>query len=88
MVGNLRKKNLISANCASMLETSFSGVIKELTKGLVTQKKKKNAGAYPKEIRRFAMTLRFYSAKAYSQSAMSVNGTTSLMESQGLQKKH
>ena len=65
MVGNLRKKNLISANCATMLETTFSGVTKELMKRLVTQKKKKNAGAYPKELRRFAMTLRFYSAKAY-----------------------
>ena len=65
VVGNLRKKNLISANCASMLETTFSGVTKELMKRLVTQKKKKNAGAYPKELRRFAMTLRFYSAKAY-----------------------
>jgi hypothetical protein len=34
-------------------------------KRLVTQMKKKNAGAYPKELRTFAMTLKFYSAKAY-----------------------
>ena len=32
-------------------------------KRLVTQKK--NPGAYPKELRAFAMTLKFYSAKAY-----------------------
>ena len=33
-------------------------------KRLVTQKKKENPGAYPKELRTFAMTLKFYSAKA------------------------
>ena len=48
-----------------MLETTFSGVPKELMKRLVTQKKKKNPGAYPKELRTFAMTLKFYSAKPY-----------------------
>ncbi|CAB4042656.1 THAP domain-containing 9 [Paramuricea clavata] len=37
----------------------------ELMKRLVTQKKKKNPGAYPEELRTFAMTLKFYSAKAY-----------------------
>ena len=31
----------------------------------MTQKKKKNPGAYPEELRTFAMTLKFYSAKAY-----------------------
>ena len=39
-----------------MLETTF---------WLVTQNKNKNAGAYPKELCKLAMTLRFYSAKAY-----------------------
>ena len=34
-------------------------------KRLVTQTQKKNPGAYPKELRSFAMTLKFYSAKAY-----------------------
>ena len=34
-------------------------------KRLVTQKKNKNPGAYPKELRAFAMTLKFYSEKAY-----------------------
>ena len=34
-------------------------------KRLVNQKKKKNPGAYPLELRTFAMTLKFYSAKAY-----------------------
>ena len=65
VVSELKKEKLVSSDCASILETTFSGVPKELMKRLVTQKKKKNPGAYPKELRAFAMTLKFYSAKAY-----------------------
>ncbi len=65
VVSELKKEKLVSSDCASILETTFSGVPKELMKRLVTQKKKKNPGAYPKELRSFAMTLKFYSAKAY-----------------------
>ena len=65
VVSALKKENLISSECATMQETTFSAVPKELMKKLVTQKKKKNPGAYPKELRTFAMTLKFYSAKAY-----------------------
>ena len=35
-------------------------------KRLVTQKKKKNVEAYPNELHYFPMTLKFYSAKAYT----------------------
>ena len=49
VVSALKKENLISSECATMLETTFSGVPKELMKRLVTQKK--NPGAYPKELR-------------------------------------
>ena len=35
-------------------------------KRLVTQKKKKNVEAYPDELHYFPMTLKFYSAKAYT----------------------
>ena len=65
VVSELKKEKLVSSDCASILETTFSGVPKELMKRLVTQKKKKNPGAYPEELRTFAMTLKFYSAKAY-----------------------
>ena len=34
-------------------------------KRIVTQKKKKNAGAYTPELRAFALTLKYYSSKAY-----------------------
>ena len=65
VVSELKKENLVSKDCASILERTFSGVTRELMKRLVTQKKKKNPGAYPKELRAFAMILKFYSAKAY-----------------------
>ena len=35
-------------------------------KRLITQKKKKNAEAYPDELHYFPMTPKFYSAKAYT----------------------
>ena len=65
MVNELQVEKLISSDCASVLETTFSDVTRELMKRLVMQTQKKNPGAYPKELRSFAMTLKFYSAKAY-----------------------
>jgi hypothetical protein len=62
----LREKNLINSDCVTILESTFSGVPKELMKRLVTQKKKKNLGAYPPELTSFALTLKFYSTKAYN----------------------
>ena len=66
VVGKLKEEQLINSQCASILESTFSGVPLELMKRLVTQKEKKNPGAYPPELRSFAMTLKFYSAKAYN----------------------
>ena len=73
VVSELKEKNLINSDCATLLETTFSGVPKELMKRLVTQKKKKNPGAYPLELRSFAMTLKFYSTKAYNYVRKSFN---------------
>ncbi|CAB4041035.1 THAP domain-containing 9, partial, partial [Paramuricea clavata] len=66
VVSELKEQNLINNDCATILETTFSGVSRELMKRLVTQKVKKNPGAYPPELRSFAMTLKFYSTKAYN----------------------
>ena len=66
VVSKLQEENLINNDCAAILETTFSGVPCELMKRLMTQKEKKNPGAYPPELRSFAMTLKFYSAKAYN----------------------
>ena len=65
VVNELKSENMISDDCASMLETTFSGVPLEIMKRIVTHKKKKNPGAYPPELRSFALTLKFYSKKAY-----------------------
>ena len=65
VVNELQVEKLISSDCASILETTFSDIPRELMKRLVMQTQKKNPGAYPKELRSFAMTLKFYSAKAY-----------------------
>ena len=47
------------------METTFSRVPEELTEKRLVRQEKKSSGAYPKELRAFAMTLKFYSAKAY-----------------------
>ena len=73
VVSELKEKNLINNDCATILETTFSGVPREIMKRLVTQKEKKNPGAYPPELRSFAMTLKFYSAKAYNYVRKSFN---------------
>ena len=44
VVSELREKNLINNDCVTILESTFSGVPKELMKRLVTQKRKKNFG--------------------------------------------
>ena len=61
----LRKKNLISLNCEEMLNKAISGVplavMKRMTSGRLSGKGCK----YSPELRSFALTLQFYSAKAY-----------------------
>ena len=66
VVNELRQKNLISDDSATILESTFSGVPEEMMKRLVKQKKNKKCGAYPPELRAFALTLKFYSTKAYN----------------------
>ena len=66
VVTELRNKNFVSDECACILENTFSGVPQEIMKRLVQQKKRKNPGAYPPELRSFALTLKFYSTKAYN----------------------
>ena len=64
VVDDLKVNSLVSSGCAELLEATFSAVPRELMKRLVSQKAKKNPGAYPPELRAFAMTLKFYSTKA------------------------
>lgn len=65
VVKELKKRNLVSDECAEILENTYSVVPKEMMKRIVLQKKKKNPGAYLPELRCFALTLKYYSSKAY-----------------------
>ena len=57
VVDELKANNLVSGGCAELLEATFSAVPRELMKRLVSQKANKNPGAYPPELRAFAMML-------------------------------
>ena len=66
VVDSLRKERLVSEPCEEMLERTFSGVPLEVMKRIVSQKHKKlSRKSYPPELRAFALTLQFYSTKAY-----------------------
>ena len=58
---SLSKSGLISSECEDSLHNTLSGVPAQLIKRLAN---KKNT-PYPPELRSFAMTLQYYSAKAY-----------------------
>ena len=64
IVRQLRQDNLISSNCEDMLNQTFSGLPLSLMKRM-TNKKTGKGRTYPPELKSFALTLQFYSAKAY-----------------------
>ena len=64
IVKQLRKHDLISSNCKEMLNQTFSGVPLALMKRM-TAKKSGKGSKYSPELKSFAQTLQFYSAKAY-----------------------
>ena len=61
IVQSLNDNGLISTECQQFLNQNISSIPKELVKRLL---KKRNT-TYPPELRSFAMTLQYYSAKAY-----------------------
>ena len=62
----LKERNMISQKCQVMLQQSFSGVPPSLMKRMLLTKHTSGHGInYSEEMRSFAMTLQFYSAKAY-----------------------
>lgn len=66
VVDALHEKEIISTNCAEMIESSFGTVLKEIFQRILEYTKGKNPGAYPDELEAFATTLQFYSTKALS----------------------
>jgi DNA transposase THAP9 len=63
----LKKNSLISSNCEALLEASLNGIPLEVMKRITKQKSSKlSRKSYPAELKAFAMTLSFYSLKAYN----------------------
>eukprot|EP00795_Rhopilema_esculentum_P007827 gene7827-13692_t len=64
VVKELRKRNFISENCEEQLKQSLSGVQLALMKRILSGKNRRGC-KYPAQLQSFALTLQFYSAKAY-----------------------
>jgi len=63
----LKKKDLISTECENILQSTFSGVSLALMKRIMSQKSNKlTRASYPEQLKSFALTLSFYSLKAYN----------------------
>ena len=66
VIKSLKDQNLITEHCESSLTSSLSGVPQELFKRITKNPKGKVCKSkYPEELMSFALTLQFYSAKAY-----------------------
>ena len=61
----VHEKLLISSGCEAMLKQTFSGVPSELMKRMTSGKASGKGCKYSPELRSFALTLQFYSTKAY-----------------------
>ncbi|GFO29296.1 THAP domain containing 9 [Plakobranchus ocellatus] len=65
-VVNTLKNNGISEDCAEVLEKTFSGIPKDIMLDVLQKgQNHKSRTAYSEELKAFAMTLHFSSAKAY-----------------------
>jgi len=74
VVNSLKEKQMVSEPCVEMLERTFSEVPLQLMKRIVSHKNKKiGRKSYPAELRAFALTLQFYSTKAYNYVRQSFN---------------
>ena len=73
IVKHIRKKQLISTGCEEMLKQAFSGVPLEMMKRMTSGKKSGKASKYSPELWSFALTLQFYSGKAYEFVRRTIN---------------
>ena len=64
ITNKLKSKGLVSEDCAHLLEQTFSGVPLQVMKRLL-KGKGDNGAIYHPAIKAFALTLQFYSSKAY-----------------------
>ena len=65
IVKQLREKKLTSSNCEELLNQTFSGVPLEVMKRTTPGKVYGRGRKYSPQLRSFALTLQFYSTKAY-----------------------
>ena len=67
VVNTLRKENRVSTNAAEMLSKTFADVPADMMTRMVANKSSGHVSRkrYPPALRAFALTLHFYSAKAY-----------------------
>jgi len=62
----LKKKGLIENDRCELIENEFEGIQLEILKNELTNKKRKPTGCrYSDDIKKFALTLHYYSPKAY-----------------------
>lgn len=67
VVKSLQQRNLILSSAMEMLEKTFSGVPLAIMKRIVEYRGKMfSRKSYPEQLRTFALTLQFYSTKAYN----------------------
>ena len=68
VVSRLEDEKLITSNAAEVLKSSFSGIPLELMERMLTNSKRGTItrATYPPALRPFALTLSFYSSKAYN----------------------
>src|SRR6218665_3602140 len=67
IVPALRKNAMISSGCEKIPESTFTGVSQLLMKRIMNQKSARPThSSYPDKLKSFALTLAFYSLKAYN----------------------
>ena len=66
LIKTLKEKNLLSEDCGAIIEYHFSGMTKEIIKSeLINHNRDGTGKRYSDEIKKFALTLHFYSPRAY-----------------------
>ena len=66
MLQSIRKKDLVGNNNYDILLEEFSDIFKEIFQSQMKNQNKKATGQrYSNELKKFALTLNYYSSKAY-----------------------
>jgi len=66
LLKTLKDKKLLSEDCGAIIESHFSGMVSEIFKSELCNNKRELTGRrYSDEVKKFALTLHFYSPRAY-----------------------